>query len=95
MFERSCIREISIPVGILVLVLLLFPAAHGSFVSTHGPVTALRSLRSATAILVAIAIAHVLLMIRTAATRRLAVVRAQATHSAIQPDRERNCSLLC
>ena len=95
MFDRSRIREISIPVGILVLVLMLFPAAHGSFVSTHGPVTALRSLRSATAILFAIAMVHVLLLIRAAATRRLAFVRAESARDAVGPDRERTCSLLC
>ncbi len=95
MFDRSRIYEVSIPVGIFVLVLLLFPAAHGSFVATHGPVTALRALRAATAVFFAIASLHILLMIRAAA-RHAAVPFASpfSCHSAAA-DREHTCSLLC
>jgi hypothetical protein len=94
MSERFCIRDLSIPLGILVLALLLFPAAHGSFISTHGPVTALRALQSAAAILLAITVSHVLLMIRAAAACRPAPVPLEKP-AAAQPDREATCSLIC
>lgn len=96
MFDRSRICEFSIPVGIFVLMLLLFPAAHGSFVATHGPVTALRSLQAATAILIAIAAVHILLTIRANALRvafesRTAVIPSATASS----ERDYICSLLC
>lgn len=96
MFDRFRICEFSIPVGIFVLALLLFPAAHGSFIATHGPVTALRSLRTATLILLAISALHILLIIHDAAMRR--VVGRVACEGASNPAaraREDTCSLLC
>ena len=96
MFDRSRIRDLSIPLGIFVVALLLFPAAHGSFISTHGPVTALRALQSAAAIFLAITLAHVLLMIRLSATLRFAPAPCEeATTAHAGTDRERTCSLLC
>jgi hypothetical protein len=96
MFDRSRISEFTIPVSLFVLVLLLFPAAHGSFVATHGPVTALRSLQMAASILLALAALHILLIIRAGATRRLAlqIARHRLPRQA-RSDRDQTCSLLC
>ena len=96
MFDRSRICEFSIPVGIFVLMLLLFPAAHGSFIATHGPVTALRSLQAATAVLMAISSVHIVLTIRAAALRL--VFERQNADSSLGPASSRRdcfCSLLC
>lgn len=96
MFERLHILELSIPLGIFVLALLLFPAPHGSFVATHGPVTALRSLRTATLILLSLSALYVLLTLHFASMRRaVARVRLERRAKAASVDRDRNCSLLC
>ncbi len=96
MFSRSHICEFSIPVGVFVVALLLFPAAHGSFVATHGPVTALRSLQAATSILLALSALHILLIIQHTATRRLVARFAfEKPHTPAAPAREDACSLLC
>lgn len=96
MFDDLRISEFSIPVGIFVLMLLLFPAAHGSFIATHGPVTALRSLRAATAILLALSTFFVLLTLHFTAMRRAAaVVRTRRSAPSDSPAREHTCSLLC
>jgi hypothetical protein len=96
MFERLRISELSIPLGIFVLTLLLFPAAHGSFVATHGPVTALRSLQIATMVLLALSALYVLLTLHFAALRRaLATIEIERRRKSSSARRDRTCSLLC
>ena len=96
MFERLRISELSIPLGIFVLALLLFPAAHGSFVATHGPVTALRSLRNATLVLLSLSALCVLLTLHFASMRRaIAMVHVERRLNATSAGPEHTCSLLC
>ena len=96
MFERLRISELSIPLGIFVLALLFFPAAHGSFIATHGPVTALRALRTATLIVLSLSALRILLTLHFASMRRaIAMVHVQRRLHDTSVDREHTCSLLC
>lgn len=45
LWPRQVLAGLAILLAVAVLSLVLFPAGHGSFVSTHGPATAFRSRR--------------------------------------------------
>lgn len=63
--------NVALVVLMAVAALFFFPAAHGSFSSTHGPITAVRSLRMRTLLMFAIAAAAAVL---TALVRGLMVL---------------------
>lgn len=54
-WPRQLLAGLAILLAAAVLSLVLFPAGHGSFVSTHGPATAFRSRRLFLAIRVSLA----------------------------------------
>ncbi len=82
-----------LPLATFVVMLLIFPAAHGSFASTHGPVSALRSLKAALLLFMALT-GLSLLGFSIARKLRLIALTADAL-GCLSPDRQSCCSLRC
>lgn len=77
-WSRHLLAGLTVLLAAAVLSLVLFPAVHGSFVSTHGPATAFRSRRLLLAICLWIGAMMELLTDLFGAIRRWLRVRARS-----------------
>jgi hypothetical protein len=84
----------ALPLMIFIVTLLLFPAAHGSFAATHGPVTALRAVQAAALLLLALTCLQLLGRCVFARLLQVSIVDDSAIPFASH-DRNCICSLLC